>query len=92
MTEETDQTKPKLCIMSHKRLKKIEELIRGRYGEEGIDELMQEIKEGINFNDDYRKGQYTVEEGRRHHESRKKKAAELGVSLYQLRRMGKVDE
>lgn len=83
-TSKEEKKAPCICVMSHKRLKGIEGILRDTYGEEGLEEVMIRIKESINFNDNYRKGQYTPEMGKRMYEYKQKKAAEKGVTVYAM--------
>jgi hypothetical protein len=83
MAEETKKT-PSVSLMSKKRLEEIKDAIIARYGEEDIDELIEEICEIMKFDRDRKT--YTPDKGKKFMEWRKKRAEELGISDNEYRK------
>jgi hypothetical protein len=77
MADETPK-KSNVSLMSKKRLSEIKDAIVMRHGEDGIDELMNQICEIMKF--DPGKKTYDPEKGKYFMEWRKKRAEELGVT------------
>lgn len=73
--------KPTLSILSNKRLSEIKACLIKHYGDEKIDEVIEEICEIMRFNPDYRKGLYNPAHKERAAKWRERKAAEYGVSV-----------
>lgn len=88
MTDVSDNTievkKPQVSIMSKKRLDEIKNTIIAKYGEDGIDDIIENICNIMKFNPE--KSTYTPEKGQKFMEWRKKRAEELGISDYDYRK------
>lgn len=80
-TKDKNANKPTLSILSNKRLADIKACLVKHYGEDKIDEVIEEICEIMRFNPDYRKGLYNPAHKERAAKWRERKAAEHGVSV-----------
>lgn len=87
-SEPTETTKKKNAAtrcMSKKRLIDIKQLLHDTYGDEKIDEVITKICEIMKFDpDNYCKGVYTSEKGKKNNEYKHRKAKELGKTVYEL--------
>jgi hypothetical protein len=81
-----DQKKPTLSILSNKRLKQIEDVLRNYIDTDQVDEVIDKICLIMKFNSDYKKGKYTPEIGKKFVEWQRKRVAELGINQSQYRK------
>lgn len=88
MSSEVEERKNKNSItssMSKKRLGEIKEALKELYGEDKIDDAINKICQIMKFDpDNYCKGVYSPEKGQKIVEYRRKKAAELGKTVYEV--------
>ena len=85
MSSTTPQKNPVTSSMSKKRLSEIREGLVQIYGEDKIDSALTMICEVMKFDpENYRKGFYTPEKGQKSLDYKRKKATELGKSIYEV--------
>jgi len=84
MSQETK--KPSSCVMSLKKLNQVKDVLIRYYGENNVENVIDEICQTINFDPNYSKGRYTPEIGKRFVEWQQRRVDELGITQSQYRK------